>query len=156
MKFYARIPRLKLRGRYRNFLRNTKQSFPLPWNINWLLSTANYLTTMDYPRYVHKPDIPLRPTVSSVDSPCCSLAEFLHKSLSPLAGNTDSFVKNSGYFLKLIQEINLQNKNHLVSHDVSSFTNVPVEEVLQVIRNRLNTDPSFRERSHLQVEHVME
>jgi hypothetical protein len=31
-----------------------------------------------------------------------------------------------------------------------------VEEVLQVIRNRLNADPSFPERSPLQVEDVME
>jgi hypothetical protein len=44
-----------------------------------------------------------------------------------------------------------------VSFDVVSlFTNVPVEEVLQVIRNRLTTGPSLPERSPLQVEDVME
>jgi hypothetical protein len=60
-------------------------------------------------------------------------------------------VKNSERF------INLQNEDCHVSFDVVSlFTNVPVEEVLQIVRNRLNTDPSFPERSHLQVDDVME
>jgi hypothetical protein len=82
---------------------------------------------------IHKPDIPLRPIVSSIDSPSYGLAEFLHKILSPLAGNTSSFMKNSEHFITLIKDINLQNKDYLVSfHVVSLFTNVPVEEVLQV------------------------
>jgi hypothetical protein len=73
--------------------------------------------------------------------------------MSPLAGNTDSFVKNSEHFIKSIQEINIQNGDCLVSFDVVNlFTNVPVEEVSQVIRNRLNSDPSFSERSLLQFE----
>jgi hypothetical protein len=56
-----------------------------------------------------------------------------------------------------MQEINLQNEDYLVSFDaVSLFTNVPVEEVLQVIRKRLSTNHSFPERSTLQVEDVME
>jgi hypothetical protein len=44
-----------------------------------------------------------------------------------------------------------------VSFDiVSLFTNVPVEEVLLIIRNRLRTDPSFPEHPPLQFEDVME
>jgi hypothetical protein len=44
---------------------------------------------------IHKTDIPPRPIVGSTDSPCYALADFLHKILSPLVGNTDSFMKNS-------------------------------------------------------------
>jgi hypothetical protein len=96
---------------------------------------------------IHKPDIALRQTVSSIDSSCYALSTFLHKIQSPLVGNTDSFVKNSEHFIKSIQDINLQSEECLVSFDVVSiFTNVPVEELLQVIRNRLSTDPSFPER----------
>jgi hypothetical protein len=68
----------------------------------------------------------------------------------------DSFMKNSEHVIKLIQDINLQNEDYLVSFDVSLFTNIPLEEVLQVIRNRLSMDPSFPECSPLQVEDVME
>jgi hypothetical protein len=88
--------------------------------------------------------------------PCYALAEFLHKILSSLAGSMDT-MKNSEHFIEVIQEINLQNEDYLVSFAVISlFTNIPVEEVSQVIRNRLNTDPSFPEHSPLQVEEVME
>jgi hypothetical protein len=103
---------------------------------------------------IHKPDIPFRPTVSSNDSPYSALAEFLYKVLSPLASNVDSFMKDSEQFIKLIQDINLQNKDNLVSSDVSLFTNIPVEEVLQVLRNRLNTDLFFP-RTPLQFEDIM-
>jgi hypothetical protein len=105
---------------------------------------------------IHKPDIPLRPMVSSTDSPCYALAEFLHNTLSHLTVKTCSFVKASEHFIKSIQDINLQIEVYLVSFDVSLFTNVPVEEVLQVIRNRLSTDPFFPERTSLQVEDMME
>jgi hypothetical protein len=65
-------------------------------------------------------------------------------------------MKNSEHFIKLIQEINLQIEDCLVSFDVSLFTNIPVEEVLEVIKNGLNMDLSFPERSSLQVEDVIE
>jgi hypothetical protein len=129
---WTSISHLKFRGRNGNFLASIKLSFPLPWNINW-----------------HPPQT--RPTVSSIGSPCYALAECL-----PLAGNTDSFVKNSQHFIQLIQEFNLQNKDCLERYDVSASTNVPADEVLQVIINSLNTGPFFLECSPLQVEDVME
>jgi hypothetical protein len=39
---------------------------------------------------------------------------------------------------------------------VSLLTDVPVEEVLQFIRNTPNTDPSFPVHSPLKVEDIME
>jgi hypothetical protein len=75
---------------------------------------------------IHKPESPLRPTVTSIGYPWYALADIL----GPLASNTDSFVKNSEHFIKLIQKIKLQNEDYLVSFDiVSLFTNVPGEEV---------------------------
>jgi hypothetical protein len=66
-------------------------------------------------------------------------------------------VKKSQHFIKSIQDIDLQNEDSLVSFGaVTLFTNVPVEEALQVIRNRLNKDSSFQERSLLQVDGVTE
>jgi hypothetical protein len=68
--------------------------------------------------------------VSSIGSPCYALAGFLHKILSPLAGISDSFVKNSGHFVQL-KSVNLQSLDTLVSFDVVTlFTNVPVDEAL--------------------------
>jgi hypothetical protein len=58
---------------------------------------------------IHKPYIPLRPIVSSIDSPCYALTEFLYKILSPLAGSTDSFMKDIEHFTKSIQDMNIHN-----------------------------------------------
>jgi hypothetical protein len=66
-------------------------------------------------------------------------------------------MKNSEQFTKLIYDINLQNEDYIVGFDVVSlFTNLLMEEVLQVIRSRLSTDPSLPERSPLQVDDVTE
>jgi hypothetical protein len=53
MKFCVRIPRLRLRGRYGNFLLSTKLFFPQPRNLNWLLTAVNYFTSVDFPRYTN-------------------------------------------------------------------------------------------------------
>jgi hypothetical protein len=83
---------------------------------------------------------PLRPVVSSIDSLCYTVADFLHKILIPLGGNTDSFMKNPKHFIKLIQDNSPQIEDYLVRFDVSLFIDISVEEVLQVIRNGLNTN----------------
>jgi hypothetical protein len=60
---------------------------------------------------IQKPDIPLRPIVSTIDSPSYALAEFLHE--SPQDGSTGSFMTDSEHFIKSIQDSNLQNENYL-------------------------------------------
>ncbi|PNF20028.1 hypothetical protein B7P43_G05946 [Cryptotermes secundus] len=106
---------------------------------------------------IHKPDIPLRPIVSSIGSPCYALAGFLQEIRSLLAGRSGSFVKNSGHFIELLKSVNLRRKDKLACFDVVSlFTNVPVDEALQVIRSRLNNHNTLAERSVLKVEAIME
>jgi hypothetical protein len=106
---------------------------------------------------IHKPDIPLRPIVSSIGSPCYALSGFLHKILSPIAGKSESFVKNSDHFIQPLISVNLQNTDSLVSFDVISLlTNVPIGENLDVIRSKLQDDNTLAERSILQVEDIME
>jgi hypothetical protein len=69
-----------------------------------------------------------------------------------LVGKSQSFVKNSGHFIGLLKPINLQSLDILVS----LFTNAPVDEALQVIRNKLHNDHTLMERSSLEVEAIME
>jgi hypothetical protein len=89
--------------------------------------------------------------------PCYALAGFLHKILSPLARKSESFVKNSRYFVQLLKSVNLQSLGTLVSFDaVNLFTDVPVDEALQVIRNNLHNGDTLTERSVLEVEAIME
>jgi hypothetical protein len=56
-----------------------------------------------------------------------------------------------------LKSANLQSPDTLVSFDVVSlFTNVPVDEALQVIRDKIHNDNTLAERSVLQVEAIME
>jgi hypothetical protein len=68
--------------------------------------------------------------VSSVGSSCYALAGFLRKILIPLAGKSESFVKNPGHFIQLLMSVNLQSSVTLASFDVRLFTNVRFDEAL--------------------------
>jgi hypothetical protein len=94
--------------------------------------------------------------VSSIGSPCYALVGFLRKIVCPLAGKSESFVKNLGHFVQLLKSVNLQSSDTLVSFDVSLFTNVPVNEDLQVIRNKLHNNDTLAEPSVLQVEPIVD
>lgn len=105
---------------------------------------------------IHKDNVPLRPIVSSIGSPTYDLAKFLARIISPLAGNTTSFVQNSTHFTDILKEANAENCI-IVSFDVKSlFTNVPLQEALQVIEQRLSTDVHLRSRTLLSIESIME
>lgn len=90
---------------------------------------------------VHKPDLPLRPIVSSLEAPTYNLAKEMARILTPLAGNTDSYVKNSIEFADRIRKMELDGDDRLVSFDVVSlFTKVPVDIALDMIANPLRKD----------------
>jgi hypothetical protein len=104
---------------------------------------------------IRKPDIPLRPIVSSIGSPCYAMAGFLQKILSPPAGKSESFAKNSANSLQLLKSVDFQSPDTLISFDVVSlFTNLSVDEALQVITNKLHNDVTLAEPSVLQIEGI--
>jgi hypothetical protein len=53
---------------------------------------------------MYKLDIPLRSALSSNGCLWYSLAEFLHRILSPSIGNIDSFAKNAAKFMPSIKD----------------------------------------------------
>ncbi|XP_072398131.1 uncharacterized protein [Diabrotica undecimpunctata] len=91
---------------------------------------------------VHKVGMPLRPIVSSIGSPTQPLAKFLANQLQPYAEEADSYVKNAGHFIERIKDVTLDPGHLLVSFDVVSlFTNVPVEESLEIIGKKYPIPP---------------
>ena len=87
---------------------------------------------------IHKPEVPLRPIVSSIGSPTYNLAKFLTHIVSPLSGKTPSFVKDSGDFVEKVRRLRPEEGSILVSFDVTSlFTKVPIAEALEVIGRKL-------------------
>ena len=83
-------------------------------------------------------------------SPCYLIAKELTKILIPLVGQTDTNIKNSAYFVQLVQNIEIHDKDLLVSFDVNSlFTKVPVDETLKTIAKKLEEDEALEERTTL-------
>lgn len=83
---------------------------------------------------IHKPDWPLRPIVSQIDSPTYKLARHLSSVLSEFTGKTASHVRDSRHFIGLLADIRLREDELMVSFDVASlFTNVPVDETIKII-----------------------
>jgi hypothetical protein len=61
---------------------------------------------------IHKPDIHLRPIVSSIGSLCYALAGLIHKILSPLASKSETFVKEFGPLPTVIKIYRLSKSRH--------------------------------------------
>ncbi|MDA8031702.1 MAG: reverse transcriptase domain-containing protein, partial [Alphaproteobacteria bacterium] len=104
---------------------------------------------------IHKAEVPLRPIVCTIGSPTYDLAKELARVLSPLSGGTSSFVKNSTHFVETISSVKIDSKDCLVSFDVKSlFTQVPVEDALVIIKDRLEHDESLSERTAMTPQQV--
>ena len=106
------------------------------------LSPYNSLTTQIYglPK-IHKPNMPLRPIVCTIDSPTYQIAKFLFCIISPLTGNTDSFISNLSQFVDIIRDTKLDPGDLVVSFDVKSlFTNVPINDAVVILNDRLRWD----------------
>ncbi|XP_047020588.1 uncharacterized protein LOC124630667, partial [Helicoverpa zea] len=87
---------------------------------------------------IHKPNAPLRPIVSQIDSPTYRLAQHLAKVLSPLRGNTAAYVKDSYHFVSEIKHLQLADNETMVSFDVQSlFTCLPVEDCIKIVSKKL-------------------
>jgi len=77
--------------------------------------------------------------------------------LAPLVGKTECHVKNSGHLAEMLADLHLEEDEMLVSHDVVSlFTNIPIEAALEVIKDKLETDDSWKDVTALEVEDIIE
>ena len=68
--------------------------------------------------------------------------------LSPLAGSSNSYIRNSKHFVTKIRNITLKSCDQLVSFDVQNlFTNVPIDEALSRVAKLLHEDSTLQDRT---------
>ena len=102
---------------------------------------------------VHKPGCPFRPIVSSVNSYNYNLASYLVRILPPISKNQFT-IKDSFIFADWAKTYN-HNNEIMCSFEVSSlFTNVPLDETVQICFDKLYAlpDPPTLPRSILKVQ----
>ena len=66
-------------------------------------------------------------------------------------------VKNSTSFVDRIHEIRIEPQDQMISIDVTNiFTQVPVDEALRVVEERLSADDSLKERTSIPTPQLIE
>ena len=77
---------------------------------------------------VHKPGVPLRPIISSINTAGYKLAKFILPVLSPFTSNQYT-LKDSNSFIEFINSVSLPSQFVMASFDIESlFTNIHLEE----------------------------
>lgn len=77
--------------------------------------------------------------------------------INPLIGQTEHHIENSKDFTKKVTDLMTEDNEELLSHDVVPlFTNVPLQETLKVIEDRLKLDQSLKDRTILTVSDIMD
>ena len=95
-------------------------------------------------------NVPLRHIVSCIVSPPYPLSKHIAKLITPLAGRTDSYIRNSEHFIESIKDVVVDGNELLVSFAVCLlFTNVPIGEAVSVIHGMLLEDESLEDRTAL-------
>nr|CAI5820872.1 unnamed protein product [Callosobruchus analis] len=88
---------------------------------------------------LHKNGIPLRPIVSTIQSPFNKLSKYLKDILNNIINKNPSYIKDSWHFKEKIKNINIPNNYKIISLDVVSlYTNIPIDLALHIIETKWN------------------
>ena len=105
---------------------------------------------------IHKPGIPLRPIVSSIGAATYNTAKELANILKPLVGMSAHHVHNTRDFVGQIKEVKLKPGECIISYDVQAlFTPVPINPVLDIIKERLANDQDLHKRTTMSVNQII-
>ena len=112
---------------------------------------------------IHKKEVPVitwcygARIYASIGSITYEVAKYLTEVIGPLVGKTEHHVKNSIDFVQKIKGLEVHPSQKLVSFDVSApFDQHPTEEATRVIRQRLEQDHSWQDRTNLNADQVMQ
>ena len=97
---------------------------------------------------IHKLDTPLRPIVSSTGTVSYNTAKELAKILKPLVGMSTHHLQNTKDFIQQLNDVRLQQDESIILYDAKAlFTSVPIQPVLNIIKNKLENDKDLKQRN---------
>ena len=106
---------------------------------------------------IHKTGNPLRPIVSSRGSVTYRVTKVLNKVLKPLVVKSSHHIQSTSDFVNRAKRLTLQPGECLTSYDVTSlFTSVPIDPALNIIKDLLEKDEQFNDRTVLSVQDIIE
>ena len=123
---------------------------------------AMYATGCVLPKFyglpkIHKTGNPLRLIVSSRGSVTYGVAKVLSKVIKPSVGKSRHHIQSMGDFVTKAKRFTLQPGECLSSYDVTSlFTSVPIDPVLNIIKDLLEKDEKLNDRTVLSVQNIIE
>ena len=78
-------------------------------------------------------------------------------SLAPLIGKSKRHIKNNGYCVDKINNLDVPPGQKLIPYDVSAlFTSIPVPDAIKEVRINLDEDPNLQDRTPLLRERILE
>ncbi|KFD69496.1 hypothetical protein M514_18368 [Trichuris suis] len=93
---------------------------------------------------VHKPGVPLRPVVCSVNSVTSQLCTYLKGIIQPLIGGRSSHVSKHKDFCAALKSIQISKTDFMVSYDVKDlFTSIPILHTVNILQSLLDSDSSL-------------
>ena len=100
---------------------------------------------------IHKKKLAVRPVLSATGTYNYKLAKWLDEKLKPLSVN-DHTVSDIFSFADDLQDMEIDEHDILVSYDVSSlFTNVPVDETIEILAEKAFKDDWFNKKYDLNI-----
>ncbi len=106
---------------------------------------------------IHKEGTPFRPIVDYTGSMGYPTSRFLADIVGPLVGENDHNVNNSKELAEELGELLVEEGYIFNSHDVIQlFTKTPIEDALEITRDRLKNDKTLKDRTKLDVEDIID
>ncbi|XP_072044968.1 uncharacterized protein [Amphiura filiformis] len=122
-----------------------------------LYPTAETIPRLYCTTKIHKEGNPIRPIVDYMGSIGYQTSKALAEILSPIVGTSEHHVVNSKHLAEELSGVLVEEDEIFNSHDVVSlFTNTPIQETMEIIRERLEEDTSLKNRTLLTVNDIMD
>ena len=156
---YMKIPEdptNKEKNRLINILKNIKSEGGLNEETYKRLYPTGEVSSKFYglPK-VHKPGIPLRPIVSSTGTATYNTAKELARILKPLVGSSIHHVLNTRDSVEQIKDTRFKQGECIFSYDVEAlFTSVPIQPVINIIKQKLANDTELQQRTSMSINHI--